>query len=351
MSKTQYTPKVFILLLNWNNINETLECLESLKKIEYSDFEIIIVDNGSQDNSFEKLSQFKESNNQFHIKILKNSENLGFGGGNNTGIDYAYRNNADYVLILNNDTVVAPNFLDKLIDVSKSDSKIGLTTPSIYFTPQSNKAVVGQAPPATGTGQVDSPDLLWFGGRNRFNWLYMDKAVKIELFKKEKPQGLLPTKIEFATGACMLIKREVLEKIRESVLANKGEAAKAVGQSWFYAPYFLYFEDADLSFAIKRAGYNLVWVPDSSIWHKVSATTLPKIGPHKMNYYNNRNILLLSHRFGPFWVKYFYMHIWALFKYFKQLIKFLFPKKFDLELARIIKQGIGDYYRGKFGKY
>ena len=130
----------------------------------------------------------------------------------------------------------------------------------------------------------------------------------------------------------MLIKSEILKKI-------KG----------FYPPYFLYFEDADLSFSIQKNGYDLVWVPTSNIWHKVSATTLPQLGSTSLHYYNHRNILLLAKRHGPFWVRYFYMHIWALYKYFKQLIKILIGHNKKVSYA--IKQAIEDYYKNKFYKY
>lgn len=303
--------KVCILLLNWNNSDETLRCMESLKKVEYSNFEVVVVDNGSNDNSVQVLENFKKQTSQYKITILLNEQNLGFGGGNNAGIEYATEHDADYILILNNDTTVAPDFLDKLVVEAEKDAKTGLVIPTIYF--------------------MDPHNLVWFGGKTKFKWHKMTKAAVVPLFKKEKPKNTMPVKIDFATGACMLVKREVLEKTR------------------FYPPYFLYFEDVDLSFKIKKAGHDLLWVPDAKIWHKVSATTLTKVGSPGMNYYNNRNILLLGRRHGPFWVKYFYMHIWAIYRYLKQLLKIFFG--YNVKMSHAIKQGIGDYYRGKFGKY
>ncbi|OGZ62190.1 MAG: hypothetical protein A3H51_00195 [Candidatus Spechtbacteria bacterium RIFCSPLOWO2_02_FULL_38_8] len=305
-------PKVFILLLNWNNWDQTKECLESLEFLNYSNFAVLLIDNGSDDNSLEKMREFQNQNPQMEIVILENGKNLGFGGGNNTGIDYALKHKADYVLLLNNDTFVAQDFLGRLVEVAQSNPKAGLLTPSIFF--------------------YDKRDLLWFGGKVSFNWWKMDKAVKMSLFKKPVSKNAKQIKIQFASGACMLIGREVLEKV-----------------GGFYPPYFLYFEDADLSFLILRAGYDLLWVPSSNIWHKVSATTLPKLGSASLHYYNTRNILLLAKRYGPFWVRYFYMHIWAIYKYIKQLLKILIGRNKKVSLA--IKQGIEDYYRKRFGKY
>jgi GT2 family glycosyltransferase len=286
--------------------------MKSLNKLEYPNFEIVIVDNGSSDSSVQVLENFKKQINQYKITILFNEQNLGFGGGNNTGIEYAMGRDADYVLILNNDTTAAPDFLNKLVQEAEKDAKTGLAISSVFFTEPQN--------------------LLWFGGKTKFKWYKMTEGAAVPLFKKEMPQNAKPVKIDFATGACMLVKREALEKVRG-----------------FFPPYFLYFEDADLSFEIKKAKYDLLWVPDSRIWHKVSATILTKVGSPKMNYYNNRNILLLGYRHGPFWVKYFYMHIWAAYRYLKQLFKIAIG--YNTEMSRAIKRGIEDYYKGKFGKY
>jgi len=305
-------PLVHILLLNWNNWDQTYECLESLKKIKYKNFEVILIDNGSKDDSLENMYNFKNENSQLKISIVENGANLGFGGGNNFGIEYAIKHNADYILLLNNDTIVAEDFLDKLVQEGENNKKAGLLSSSLFF--------------------YDERELLWFGGRTRFKWYKMDKAVVVDLFKKKIPKNAKPINMQFATGACMLIKREVFEK------AGK-----------FFPPYFLYLEDADLSFAIQSAGYKLVWVPDSNVWHKVSATTLPLLGSEALHYYNTRNILLLAHRKGPLWVKYFYMHIWAVYKYLKQILKILIKRNKDVSLA--IKKGVEDYYRGVFGKY
>jgi len=305
-------PKISILLLNWNNWKDTKQCLESLRHITYPNFDIILVDNGSSDDSLSNMQIFKDKNTELKISILKNKQNLGFGGGNNIGINFALNNNSDYVLLLNNDTSVASDFLESMIAVTEDNPKVGLVSPSIFF--------------------YDKRDLLWFGGPTYFRWSKMDKAAGVKLFKKPLGKNPKPTRLEFASGACMLIKRDVLKKI-----------------DGFYPPYFLYFEDIDLSFAIKKTGYNLVWVPNSSIWHKVSATTLPALGSNLLNYYNHRNILLLAKRHGPLWVRYFYMHIWAIYKYFKQLVKIMFG--YNREISRAIKQGIEDYYRNNLGKY
>lgn len=305
-------PSVYIILLNWNNSDETLECLESLRRLMYPNYRVIIVDNGSKDNSLVELNAFKD-NSIFPITILENSNNLGFAGGNNTGINYALEDGADYVLILNNDTQVDQHFLSKLMKEMLIHKDAGIVSPAIYFS--------------------EKPRLLWFGGESKICWRKMDKLITSDFYMKPMPQYVPTIKTNFVTGACMLIRSDILEKV--------------IG---FDDRFFLYFEDADLSFRIQKEGYELYWVPEAKIWHKVSATTLPQVGSYKMNYYNTRNVLLLARKNGPLWIKVFYMHFWAFYKYSKQVLKFIIPG-FDKKLAKAIRKGVMDYYRGKFGKY
>ena len=121
-------PLVYIILVNWNGKRDTLECLESLRSISYSNFKILVVDNASNDGSVEAIRQ------QFqHVEVICNKENLRFAGGNNVGILHALKNSADYVLLLNNDTVVKKNFLSELINIAESDTTIGMTCSKIYY--------------------------------------------------------------------------------------------------------------------------------------------------------------------------------------------------------------------------
>jgi len=134
-------PKVFIIILNWDNWTDTKDCLKSLENNGYPNYEVVVVDNGSTE-------KFEISDPK--IKVIYNKENLGFSGGNNVGIKYALDNNADYVLLLNNDTIVNHNFLNKLVEIAEKDNKIGMVGPKIYF-PDSKK--------------------IWFAG-GQINWLY-----------------------------------------------------------------------------------------------------------------------------------------------------------------------------------
>lgn len=122
------SPHVFIIIVNWNGYKDTLDCLKSLREITYKNYTIIIVDNGSTDNYINILRSTYPD-----IKILRNSKNLGYTGGVNTGIKYAMQQNADYVLLLNNDTVVRSNFLQPLIDYVLKENNVGIVGSRINY--------------------------------------------------------------------------------------------------------------------------------------------------------------------------------------------------------------------------
>lgn len=108
-----------IILVNYNGYKDTIECIKSLKNLKYNNYKIIIVDNASSDNSINELNQYVSKN----IILLKSDKNIGFSGGNNIGIRYAIDNGAEYIMLLNNDTEVEPNFLEYMINAAESDKK------------------------------------------------------------------------------------------------------------------------------------------------------------------------------------------------------------------------------------
>jgi len=116
-------PKVSIIILNWNGLKDTIECLESLKKITYPNYEVIVVDNDSKGNDADILEERYKN----YIRVIRNKENLGFAGGNNVAIRQVLKEEkSDYILLLNNDTIVEPNFLEELIKIALQDEKIAI---------------------------------------------------------------------------------------------------------------------------------------------------------------------------------------------------------------------------------
>ena len=292
-------PKVFIIILNYNGWKDTRECLKSLEVLNYNNFEVIVVDNGSK----EKL---KCESLNFKIVQFFNKENLGFSRGNNIGIKYALENNTNYILLLNNDIIARPDFLEKLVKVAENDKKTGILGPRIY------KYSLDK-----------SLNKVHFAG-GKINWLYT-KAIHQK--RAEYKQTL---NSDYITGACMLIKRKVIDKI--GLMPEK---------------YFLYFEDVDWCLKAQRAGYKCVLVPNAKIWHKVSQSTKP--GSFSYIYYHTRNGLLLAKRNAPFFIKTIAC-LNGFFVYFKQVLKLIiFPSK--RKWSKAIMLGISDFYKNKFGKY
>jgi GT2 family glycosyltransferase len=129
MSERQ--PKVNIIILQYNNSVDTLDCLWSLKNTTYSNFDVVIVDNASREEEVEKIKDYiEEGIDKFDIHLIETGANLGYAGGNNIGMEYSFKNGAEYVFVLNNDTVVAPDFLDRLLE--KAD-EYGIVGPKMNY--------------------------------------------------------------------------------------------------------------------------------------------------------------------------------------------------------------------------
>lgn len=235
-------PLVYIIVLTWNGKKDTLECLHSLKKVTYDNFRILVVDNASSDGTkVETEKLFPDT------EYILNQTNLRFAGGNNVGIDYALDKGADYILLLNNDTTVAENFLDELVDTLTRSSNIGVVGPKMYYH--------------------SGPNHIWYAG-GKIEWW---KGWISHIGVREIDNGQYDQKQEtdFVSGCCILVKREVIEKI------GKLDTA-----------YYIYGEDVDWCIRASRAGFKIIYQPDAKIWHKLSVST----GGH-LSWFKNWNKL------------------------------------------------------------
>lgn len=297
---------VSVSILNFNGKKNTLECIESLKKIDSSKFNlnIIVVDNGSIEDFFLKGGKWGNTN----LEIIRNEKNLGFSGGQNVGIKHALKNGADCVLILNNDTYVDKNFLDELLRVSQSYETSGILVPKIYFAPHfefhKNKYT-----------QEEQGRVFWYAG-GKMDW---DNVIGHHRGVDEVDKGQYEKieETELATGCCMLIKKEVLEDI-----------------GLFDDKFYLYYEDADLSMRASRIGFKIFYVPSSIIWHK-NAGSAGGSGSKLQDYYITRNRLLFGMRYAP---------IRARIALFKESLKILSTGRYWQ------RRGVLDFYLGKLGK-
>ncbi len=298
--------KVTIVIVNYNGARDTLACLSSLRGIDYPEYETVVVDNASddvQDFALALRKYFPE------VKIIALPQNRGFSGGCNVGIEYALAWQSDYVLLLNNDTTVAPDFLTKLVEASESDSHIGITGAKIYYQ--------------------NKPDTIWYAG-GKFAWRNGGIHPDMGRVDSAKDDSRI-TNTSYVTGCVLLIKTELLRHIKTMP-----------------EQYFMYYEDIDLSLIVQKAGYKTVVAHASHVWHAVSASAR-HLGEPLLLYYHTRNSLLLTQRNASVLVK-FYMYIWSYYFYFKQRIKVLFFPS-TRPLASMIIRGITDFHSGVFGKF
>jgi len=241
---THANAKVTIVILNWNGKDDTIECIRSLTHIKYPNYKILLVDNGSTDGSVECFK------NRYHgIEIIENRENLGYAEGNNVGIRRAMERGVDYVFILNNDTIVSPDFLSELLVISKSDPKIGIIGPLIYY--------------------YEKPTIISSAGviLNHLS----NNAIHLSM-NKEKVNFGKTMDVDYIQGCAMLIKTEVLFKI-----------------GLFDPTYFAYWEEADLCARAHKIGYRITVVKKAKIWHKADS--------YLKNYSTTRNYYITRNRF------------------------------------------------------
>lgn len=240
-------PKVAVIILNWNTKEVTADCLRSLYASDYPNLRIIVVDNGSVDGSVEYLKAAFPA-----ITLLSNTVNMGFTGGNNLGIRYALEEGADYVLLLNNDTVVDRECVSHLVRVAESNPRYGALNPKMYY--------------------FDPPNRLWYAGGALSLW----KGVPEHWGRKAVDEGQYDTlrEVTFANGCALLVRTAVLREV-----------------GLFDEALFSCAEDADLSIRIRKAGYQLVYVPQARLWHKEGFATLKNWGQARRYYLYIRNSL------------------------------------------------------------
>jgi GT2 family glycosyltransferase len=224
MSMSRNRPHVAIILLNWNQPDHTLACLRSLGELDYPNVTVTVVDNGSTDGSPALIRE------RFpNVTLIENGLNLGFAAGNNVAIEPAMRAGADYVMLLNNDTEVAPDMLRELVDVAESDAGVGIVGPKILY--------------------YDQPDVIWSAGGtvDAFGFPGHVGADRPDDDPSDEPR-----EADYVTGCAILVKRAVVEAI--GVIDER---------------FFIYFEETEWCARARRAGFRILYVPSARMWHKV----------------------------------------------------------------------------------
>lgn len=247
-------PLVSIIVVNWNGGEVLRECFKSLSKINYSNFELILIDNGSTDGSENYLEKIEIKTSR---KILiKNQKNLGFAPANNQGVKKAL---GKYILLLNNDTKVEPDFLKKLVERVEKDASIGVIQPKIYLMDK--------------RGYLDNAGS--FITRIGF-WEHWGFGQKDGVeFDEER-------EIFSAKGACMLIRKDIIDKV-----------------GLFDKDFFSYFEETDFCWRVWLVGYRVLFYPKAKIYHKLGFT-IRRLNTGELNYhyYKNRICSLIKNLEG-----------------------------------------------------
>jgi len=300
-------PKVAIIVLNWNGWQDTIECLESLQRITYPNYQVIVVDNGSTDGSIEKIkawargeipvkSKFfnydpcskpvqlieydwvigeavgipeKKAELNQRMVLLQTGENLGFAGGSNAGIRYALGGGGDSILLLNNDTIGDREFLEPLVDITETHKDVGIVGPKVFFYDKPN---IIQS--------VGVKVSIWTGRRRFIGYQEMDVGI----YNKAR-------EVNSVSGCALLMKRELIEKV-----------------GFLDEEYFLYGEDLDYCYRTKRNGYRILVAPASKIWHRESSSTGGHCNPTAI-YYSTRNNILFVKKNGQWYHIMVYMLI------------------------------------------
>lgn len=294
------SPLVYIIVLNWNGWRDTIECLESLQRLTYPNYQVVVVDNGSTDDSVQQIKAWADGKLQVESKffsydptqkpvyyieydrgiaeaggvperemvfegvnpkqrlvIVRAGENLGFAGGNNVGIRYALACGAEYVLLLNNDVVVEPMALTYMVEMGENDKEVGVVGPKVYF--------------------YSNPKRIWSAGIV-VEW---GKGVyTIGYGEEDSPSYGASGERDALSGCCLLVRKKVLEII-----------------GLFDPDLFLFHEETDFCLRARAGGFKSIIVPKSVVYHKGGAS-ISKTSS-LLTYYLTRNLLYLAERHLP----------------------------------------------------
>ena len=272
----------------------TEQCLQSLLAMEGSSFEILVVDNGSRDGSVEYLR------NRFpQIQVIANGRNLGFAAGCNVGIRQGLAEDADFILLVNNDTIIDPSLLSELLAEAQRSPKAGILSPKIYY--------------------YDPNDAIWWVGGTYSCWTGL--ARHIDLRKKDSGKYDTPRDLDWATGCVMLL---------------RGEALRAAGM--FDEQFFGNGEDLDLSLRMRQLGYVVRYVPAARVWHREGIDYKKNVGEYVRSFTLIRNLLWVMHKHAK---PYQWLTFWPIFAgYYLPKMALRFALRGDFRSCWAMAQGV-----------
>jgi GT2 family glycosyltransferase len=245
-------PMVYAITLNWNGKDDTLELLDSLRRLDYPNYRIVVVDNGSEDESVAAFRRMFPD-----VIVLENGRNLGYADGFNVGLEYAYQQGADYFLILNNDTMIDASAMMELVKVAEQDEKIGFVSGKVYWYNDPNTLQT--------VGRLNDPIIL---AGNHVGGNEVDQGQHDEV-----------RDYDFVDDVYLLVRRDVY------------------GQVGGYDPnFFLYYEETDWCARVRRAGFRVVYTPGAKIWHKGNIGGPSTTRSPERHYFMTRNRVIFLAR-------------------------------------------------------
>ncbi len=298
-------PCVHVVILNWNGLHDTLECLSSLITQDYPSVVIHVIDNGSDENEPEIIRQHYPE-----VNVIELPQNFGFCGGNNVGIRQAIDRGADYVMILNNDTIVPPTLIQDLVETMKSLSDVGAISPLILQYPDKEK--------------------IWFAGSI---WEPETAGFRHLLsgHSRKEVNSVDPYLTQYACGCCLLVSASVLQAI--GLMDEK---------------YFAYYDEADWCSRMSKLGLNCYVVPNATLYHKISRSTPSIIATYLMS--RNRLIWMRDYlTWKERWKSYPYLFKESAWNLVNTLKKNSIDSAISKDHSKAMLQGILDYLRRKLG--
>ncbi|MBS1902334.1 MAG: glycosyltransferase family 2 protein [Bacteroidetes bacterium] len=301
----QQTPRIGIVLVHLNAYADSALCLQSLESMTYPNAEIIVVDNGSTDGTGYRLREEFPA-----VTHLRSEENLGFTGGNNIGIEYSMSHGCDHVLLLNNDTIITPGFLEPLVERLLSLDTIAAVSGKIYYYPSA-------------MGGRDK--IIWYAGAfQKWHTGYHHVGV----FEEDRGQFDTACTTEYASGCLMLMRGDLIKTL--------GGLSKE---------YFIYWEESDWCMRARERGYSCWYEPRAVIYHNFKSAPHGKETPFYM-YMQTRNSFIFArkHFHGSVWLRYIAFYPLYLLNFYVDLLR---SKNF--RGAKALVFGIIDYFRGYRG--
>jgi len=304
-------PVVQIVILNWNGLDDTLECLASVRNLTYPNLRVQVVDNASANNEAEIIErEFPE------VNVLRQTENLGFCGGCNVGMKQTLAEGADFVMLLNNDTLLSPGLIETLVEGYENLENPGAVSPVILKYPETEKVWFS----------IARWETRWSSGEAQFR-LALDENY--ESLKSKKPY---PT--EFACGCCLFVSAGVIEKV-----------------GLFDERYFAFYDEAEWCVRMRKQGLPSYVIPSAFIYHKVGGSTPSLVATYLLT----RNRLLWASenlslkqkiKSYPVMVKEFVWHLLNAKDFISESKRYIAK-----EQSIVFLQGCKDYFLRRFGKW